>query len=73
MFIHLTAGKESPHRVGMALKMALIFTDTHNVLLYCDIKGIEAVVKNKEGIKQLIAKGVPYLLVQAVLKLQVSP
>lgn len=50
MFIHLTAGADNPHRVVMALKMATIFAPTHDVLVYCDIKGIEPLLKETDDI-----------------------
>lgn len=50
MFIHITHGVNHPHRVAMALQMATIMSEDHDVLIYCDIKGIEVVLKDSEDI-----------------------
>lgn len=46
MFIHITHGKDDPHRVCMALQMAAIMADDHDVLVYFDIKGVEVTLKD---------------------------
>ena len=50
VFIHISHGKEDPHRVLMALNMASIMSKDHDVLVYFDIKGVEVVVKDAEDI-----------------------
>lgn len=44
VFIHLTHGVDDPHRVLMALRMAELMAADRDVLMYFDIKGIEAVL-----------------------------
>jgi predicted peroxiredoxin len=44
MFIHVSS--DDPHRVLMALKMAELISEDHDVLMYFDIKGVEVVVNN---------------------------
>ena len=46
VFIHVSHGVENPHRVLMALSMANIMSEDHDVLVYFDIKGIEVVLKD---------------------------
>lgn len=46
VFIHVTHGTDDPHRVLMALSMAGIMCEDHDVLVYFDIKGIEVVLKD---------------------------
>ena len=46
VFIHISHGADDPHRVLMALNMASIMAEDHDVLVYFDIKGIEAVLKD---------------------------
>lgn len=43
-------GSDDPHRVVMALRMATMMADDKDVLVYCDIKGIEAVLKDSKDI-----------------------
>jgi len=50
VFIHITHGKEDPHRVLMALNMASLMSEDHDVLVYFDIKGVEVVLKDAEDI-----------------------
>lgn len=44
MFIHVTSN--DPHRVLMALKMAEMISEDHDVLMYFDIDGVEVLVKD---------------------------
>jgi predicted peroxiredoxin len=46
VFIHLSHGRNDPHRVLMALNMANLMSEDHPVLVYFDIKGIEVVLKD---------------------------
>ena len=48
VFLHIASGYDNPHRVLMALKMAEIMSDSKDVLIYFDIRGIEVVLKNSE-------------------------
>jgi predicted peroxiredoxin len=50
VFIHITHGTDDPHRVAMALNMASIMSEDHDVLVYFDIKGIEVVLKDAPDI-----------------------
>ena len=50
VFIHISHGTDDPHRVLMALRMAEIMSEDHDVLVYFDIRGIEAVVKDAPDI-----------------------
>jgi len=45
LFLHVTKGADHQHEVLMALSMATKFMDTHDVLIYFDIHGIEMVTK----------------------------
>jgi len=51
IFIHISHGSEDPHRVLMALNMAVMMADSRDVLLYFDIKGVEVVLKESPEIK----------------------
>jgi predicted peroxiredoxin len=51
VFIHISHGQDDVHRVLMGLQMAVLMMDTHNVLVYFDIKGIEVVLKDAEDIQ----------------------
>ena len=46
VFIHVTHAADDPHRVLMALSMAAIMCEDHDVLVYFDIKGVEVVMKD---------------------------
>ena len=50
VFIHVTHGGDDPHRVLMALSMASIMADDHDVLVYFDIKGIDVVLKDADDL-----------------------
>jgi predicted peroxiredoxin len=50
VFIHISHGSDDPHRLLMALKMAQIMADDHDVLVYLDIKGVDAVLKDSPDI-----------------------
>jgi predicted peroxiredoxin len=50
IFVHVTHGTDDPHRVAMALNMAAIMSEDHDVLVYFDIKGIEVVLKDAPDI-----------------------
>ena len=46
VFINISHGSDDPHRLLMALNMAKTMADDHNVLVYLDIKGADAILKN---------------------------
>jgi predicted peroxiredoxin len=50
VFIHISHGSDDAHRLLMALQMARIMADDHDVLVYFDIKGIDAVLKDSEDL-----------------------
>lgn len=50
VLIHLTKGPEDPHAVAMALKMALLMAGDRDVLVYCDLKGINVLLKDAPDI-----------------------
>ena len=50
VFIHVSHGSDDAHRLLMALKMAELMSEDHEVLVYFDIKGIEAVLNDAENI-----------------------
>ncbi len=51
VFIHISHGTDSPQRVLMALNMAVLMSDDHDVLVYFDIKGIEVVLQDSPDIR----------------------
>jgi predicted peroxiredoxin len=50
VFLHISHGKDDPHRLLMALNMANIMADDHDVLVYFDISAVNAVLKDSEDI-----------------------
>jgi predicted peroxiredoxin len=80
VFIHISHGSDDLHRVMMGLQMAVIMSETNDVLVYFDIKGIEVVLKDAEDfsfshfpssktqINKLISKDVPLLACPGCLK-----
>jgi predicted peroxiredoxin len=51
IFIHVKQGPDEAHQVLMALSMATKFMDTHDVLIYFDIHGIEMVTKDAPNLE----------------------
>ena len=80
IFIHISHGSEDPHRVLMALNMAVIMAKDRDVLLYFDIKGVEVLLKESADlsyshfpsshtqIKTLLEKNVPIVACPGCLK-----
>jgi len=80
VFIHVSHGADNPHRVLMALSMANIMSEDHDVLIYFDIKGVEVVLKDavsltyshftssKEQLTELSTKGVVLMACPGCLK-----
>jgi predicted peroxiredoxin len=52
VFIHVSHGKDDPHRLLMALSMATMMSGDHPVLVYFDIGGVEAVLADAEDVTQ---------------------
>ena len=50
VFLHVSHGADDPHRILMALNMASLMSEDHDVLVYFDIKGIEVVLKDAEDL-----------------------
>lgn len=50
VFIHLSSGTDDPHRVLMALSMASIMAADREVLIYCDIDGIEICLADADNL-----------------------
>lgn len=51
IFVHISHGSDDPHRLLMALNMANLMADDHDVLVYFDIKGVDAVLKDSDDIE----------------------
>jgi len=51
LFLHISSGYDNPHKVLMALKMAVMMADHHDVLVYVDIKGVELLLKNSKDME----------------------
>jgi predicted peroxiredoxin len=50
VFIHISHGKDHAHRLLMALNMAVMLSEDHDVLVYFDITGIDAVLKDSPDV-----------------------
>jgi len=82
IFIHISHGTDDPHRLLMALNMASIMVKDHDVLVYFDIKAVDAVLKDspdvtfshflssKAQIKNLIKKNVILMACPGCLKVK---
>jgi len=80
VFIHVKSGIDHPHEVLMALSMANKMSETQDVILYFDIKGIEVVLKDSPDInyshfpsshtalKSLMEKGIIIMACPGCLK-----
>jgi predicted peroxiredoxin len=80
VFIHISHGPEDVHRVLMALQMAVLMSEDHDVLVYLDITGIEVVLADSEDltfshfpssrtqIATLLERGVPIYACPGCLK-----
>ena len=51
VFIHIESGVQSPHQVMMGLRMAEVMAGSRDVLVYCDVDGIEVVLKDSPDMK----------------------
>ena len=80
VFIHIKEGADNPHAVLMALKMASLMSEGRDVLVYFDLKGVGATLKDAPDIAYptfessrtqlaaLTAKGVPIYVCPGCLK-----
>lgn len=80
VFIHVSHGKDDPHRLLMALSMANMMADDHDVAVYFDIKAVEVVLKDAPDVSyahfkpsgaqlaDLKQKGVPLMACPGCLK-----
>ncbi|MGQ9919063.1 MAG: DsrE family protein [Bryobacteraceae bacterium] len=50
VFVHVSHGADDPHRLLMALSMANMMSADHPVVIYFDIKAVEAVLKESKDI-----------------------
>ncbi len=51
LFLHISSGYDSPHKVLMALKMAVMMSMDKDVVIYFDIKGVDLVMKSSKEMK----------------------
>jgi predicted peroxiredoxin len=51
LFLHISFGYDNPHKVLMALKMAVMMSMDKDVIVYIDIKGVEMLVKTSKDMK----------------------
>lgn len=45
VLIHVSHGSDNPHRALMALRMAEVMSEDHDVLVYFDITAVELILK----------------------------
>lgn len=50
LFVHISESYKDPHRLLMPLKMALMMSDTRDVLIYMDIHAVDVLIKDSEDI-----------------------
>lgn len=51
LFLHISSGYDNPHKALMALKMASMMAEDHDVLVYVDIKGVEMLLKTSKDME----------------------
>jgi predicted peroxiredoxin len=80
VFVHVSHGRDDPHRLLMALSMANMMAADHDVVVYFDIKAVEAVLKDAPDVHyahfkpsgaqlaDLKQKGVPLMACPGCLK-----
>lgn len=80
VFIHISHGADDPHRLLMALSMATMMAESHDVLVYFDINAADVVLKDAEDVqfshfaslhtqlRALAEKGVPLMACPGCLK-----
>lgn len=50
VLIHVKSGAQDPHAALMALRMAEIMAEDHDVLVYFDVKGIDLVLRDAPNV-----------------------
>lgn len=50
VFIHISKGYENPQKVLMALSLASLFSETHDVAVFCDLEGVKLLTKDAEDL-----------------------
>lgn len=78
IFVHLTQGRKDPHRVWMALNMAMMMSDAKDkdVCVYLDIDAVEVVVDKEKDVQfkdKLSAKTMIKRLLTARVPVYVCP
>jgi predicted peroxiredoxin len=80
VFVHVSHGKDDPHRLLMALSMASLMAEDHDVAVYFDITAVEVVLKDAPDVSyahfkpsgaqlaDLKQKGVPLMACPGCLK-----
>jgi predicted peroxiredoxin len=80
VFVHVSHGRDDPHRLLMALSMANMMAAEHDVVVYFDIKAVEVVLKDAPDVSyahfkpsgaqlaDLKQKGVPLMACPGCLK-----
>lgn len=80
VFVHISHGSDDLHRLLMGLQMAVKMSETKDVIVYFDISGIEAVLKDskdfdyshfpssKTQLNQLLSKGITVMACPGCLK-----
>jgi predicted peroxiredoxin len=80
VFVHVSHGKDDPHRLLMALSMANMMAEDHDVAVYFDIEAVEVVLKEAPDVSyahfkpsgaqlaDLKQKGVPLMACPGCLK-----
>lgn len=80
VFVHISHGSDDLHRLLMGLQMAAVMSEDKDVLLYFDISGIEAVLKDSEDfnyshfpssktqLDKLLSKGITVMACPGCLK-----
>ena len=80
VFVHISHGSDDLHRLLMGLQMALKMAENKDVIIYFDISGIEAVLKDSEDfnyshfpssktqLNQLLTKGITIMACPGCLK-----
>jgi predicted peroxiredoxin len=56
VFIHISHGKEDPHRLLMGLTMATRMMDDKDVLVYLDIEAVHVVMKDAPAVSHKVFK-----------------
>lgn len=50
VFVHISHGADDPHRLLMALNMAAMMSNDHDVLVYFDIEGVKVVLTDSPDV-----------------------